>query len=250
MTKGPKEYELLVRDLLQARLTSDGLHNQLKMEQNAHFTGKSGHDHQIDVAAEIKLAGIKLLILVECKYYSKVVGIDEVMEFAARIEDIGAHKGIVVTTRGFQKGAFKMAKSKGIALVVACDLHWEICCESPMREIHLHDSFVSKVERLFDLKGSISKDLRVAYHESAEAGRGERLTEFGVSTGDHGELDGPFQSAARWRGERSSHGYVFTDLDEGIRIETLAGAFRLGDGPFLAVRNGGLFLLTAMSAAS
>jgi len=54
----------------------------------------------------------------ECKNYAGPVQIEDVEEFHAKLEQIGADrtKGTIVTTEGFAKGAFAYAKSKGIGL--------------------------------------------------------------------------------------------------------------------------------------
>ena len=113
------EFELLVKDMLAARLQADISGATLNMVHNKLYKGKSGHDHQIDVSAELTLGGLEMLILTECKYYSHCVGVDDVMEFAYRIQDIGAHKGVLVTTIGFQEGARKIAQSHKITLIKA-----------------------------------------------------------------------------------------------------------------------------------
>lgn len=136
MPADPRSYEVLVRELLEARLRDDCPDAQLRVFHDKRYRGKSGHEHQIDVAAELELAEVRILILVECKHYSRKVGIDDVMELATRIEDIGAHKGIIVTTVGFQEGAVRIAKAKGIALVTAHELVWVpmLHCPSPWLE--------------------------------------------------------------------------------------------------------------------
>src|SRR4051794_5780331 len=59
---------------------------------------KSGHAHQIDVSIELFIAGLKILVIVECKHYKKKVEISDVLELAQRLDDIGAHKGVLVST--------------------------------------------------------------------------------------------------------------------------------------------------------
>jgi hypothetical protein len=127
----PQQYELLVSELLEARLRDELPVTRFRVFRDKIYPGKSGHAHQIDVSAELEVAGAFILIPVECKLYSRKVGIDDVMEFATRIDDIGAHKGIIVTTNGFQKGAVQLAQSKGIALVRAYDLVWVPVLHSP-----------------------------------------------------------------------------------------------------------------------
>lgn len=88
------------------------------VKRNTRLTGKrTGHSHQIDVLIELSVAELRLLVVVECKHYKAKVGIDDVLEFAQRLDDIGAHKGVLVTTLGFQEGAIKVADAHRIALV-------------------------------------------------------------------------------------------------------------------------------------
>jgi len=74
-------------------------------------------------AAGIGIAGARLLCVVECKCYSNSVSANEVEEFHSKLDDIGAHKGIMVTTVGFQDGAVKVAKGRGIALALLTKSH-------------------------------------------------------------------------------------------------------------------------------
>jgi len=89
------------------------------MRARARCRGASGQTYEVDLALEATLAGVAVVILVECKCYTGKVGLDEVTEFAYKIRDIGAHKGILVASSGFQSGAIRVAKREGIALVEA-----------------------------------------------------------------------------------------------------------------------------------
>jgi acyl carrier protein len=84
-----------------------------------HLEGKkSGHLHEIDIVIETTVAQLDILILLECKHYSRTVDVGDILTFASRIDDIGAHKGVMVSTKGFQEGTKKVARAHGIALVV------------------------------------------------------------------------------------------------------------------------------------
>lgn len=146
--KQSKKYEILIRDLLSTKLKKEITRDNFSLFSDKKYKGKSGHEHQIDVSAEIKIAGFLILILVECKLYSRSVGIEDVLEFASRLEDIGAHKGIIISTKGFQDGAKKIAKSKGIALAIVSDLGIknEICFESPVLEQMRHKNFMENLK--------------------------------------------------------------------------------------------------------
>lgn len=83
--------------------------------------GSSG-EYEIDAVAEFEIfGGAKIIVLVECKYYTSPVKRDVVMLLNAKIQEIGAHKGIVFATSGFQSGALEYARVDGIATVNVVD---------------------------------------------------------------------------------------------------------------------------------
>jgi hypothetical protein len=110
----PKTYEEMVADICTVVATGDNV----RVDQRRRFVGQSGQTHEIDVAVEVVLAELKYLTLIECKYWRKRVGLEEVMVLKQRIADIGAHKGVMVSASGFQKGAVTFAEANGIALVL------------------------------------------------------------------------------------------------------------------------------------
>ena len=107
-----KEYEELVADVCGELCSVPGA----VIRHNQRLRGNSGHEHQIDVVIEYP-GPVRLLILVECKYWTHPVTVEEVLVLAQRLTDTGAHKGIIVTRIGFQPGALKVAQARGIALV-------------------------------------------------------------------------------------------------------------------------------------
>jgi Zn-dependent peptidase ImmA (M78 family) len=77
-----------------------------------------------DVAIELTMPGAEahsMLWLVECKNYGRPVPVDDVEEFYAKVQQVGAakSKAILVTTNSFQSGALEFARSKGIGLLRA-----------------------------------------------------------------------------------------------------------------------------------
>jgi restriction system protein len=81
------------------------------------FRGRiSGREIKVEVSFETQLLGARILGLVECKCYKSRVEVSDVEEFHSKIDDIGAHKGIMFTTVGYEAGAVKVAKGRGIAL--------------------------------------------------------------------------------------------------------------------------------------
>jgi restriction endonuclease Mrr len=115
-------YEDLVADLLAQLEKAEprGL-PPLRIARNQKSRGKSGQEHQIDVLVEFERLGLLFTMIVACKHWNQRVGVEQVMVLAQRLEDLAAHKGVIVTTAGFQAGAHTIAASKGIALVLCRD---------------------------------------------------------------------------------------------------------------------------------
>jgi hypothetical protein len=127
-----EKYEELVSLLIKTKLMEGLPTSRYEVFRQKKYFGKSGQPHTIDVSIEVEIAGIKILIIIECKQYSKKkVGVGIVNELYGRIQDIGAHKAIVITPTGFQKGALTTAKSYGIACVIVNDLVGQLLIGDP-----------------------------------------------------------------------------------------------------------------------
>jgi hypothetical protein len=112
MTVTSDEYEQFVQNVCTA-LVGVTVHRQKV------YTGRvSRRDIKVDVSFNYSIMGSDVLFLVECKCYNHRVPVDDVEEFHSKIDDIGAHKGIMITTKGFQDGAIKTAEGRGIALAL------------------------------------------------------------------------------------------------------------------------------------
>ena len=109
------EYEKFIFNLCQAL----GEGAAVKVHRDNIYTGRvSGRKIKIEVSFEAQLLGARILGLVECKCYKSRVEVGDVEEFHSKVDDIGAHKGIMFTTIGYEAGAIKVAKGRGIALFV------------------------------------------------------------------------------------------------------------------------------------
>jgi len=71
---------------------------------------------QIDVAVLRQGFPARPFLSVECKRYNRKLDVNDVGEFAVRIEDVGAEHGILVGPVGFTRGARNLAAAKGIRL--------------------------------------------------------------------------------------------------------------------------------------
>lgn len=105
--------ERLVVDLLtEAGASLDRFH----VEHQERFVAPDGA-YRIDVTARFRLLEVDFLLLVECKDHVRPVEREDVQVLADKMRALGAQKGILFATNGFQKGALDYARSHGIALV-------------------------------------------------------------------------------------------------------------------------------------
>jgi hypothetical protein len=119
----PVDFETFVKSIIRDQLSD----SNIQIHHRRRLRGKrSGYSHEIDLSFEIDLVGTQVLVIVECKAYQRPVSVDDVLEFCSRIDDIGAHKGILVSTRGFTDGAIRLAESKNVAMIQAHVGLWHI----------------------------------------------------------------------------------------------------------------------------
>ena len=113
------QLELFVRDhLTQHKLPL----TRYKVLHNQHLVGLDGA-YQIDVHASFRVMGVEFRVLAECKRMTRALERDVVMAFHAKVQSLGAHKGIIYCTSGFQKGAIQYAEQHGLALVKVVGEH-------------------------------------------------------------------------------------------------------------------------------
>ena len=94
----------------------------VKVFHQREFVGRrSGRRIVVDVSVDRDFGGFRDLWIVECKHYARKVEVGDIEEFQTKIDDIGAQKGLVFSTVGFQLGAIKSAKAYGIGLARLSD---------------------------------------------------------------------------------------------------------------------------------
>ena len=108
------EFEVFCMETLKAYAERENLQNfSIKHDQKIESDDGT---YQIDVIAEYTALGAKNVVLIECKKHSNSVKRDVVTNLHAKLQSLGAHKGIIISTVGFQRGAVQYAEKHGIAL--------------------------------------------------------------------------------------------------------------------------------------
>lgn len=64
---------------------------------------------QIDVLIEQYIAGNRFTLVIDGKYFNKKVDVKAVESFIGMLEDIGAHKGLLISNQGFSEAAYNRA---------------------------------------------------------------------------------------------------------------------------------------------
>jgi predicted Mrr-cat superfamily restriction endonuclease len=101
-----REFEALVARLQRA------FNKTAKVICNEKILGKrSGRIRQIDISIRTKIGTENVLIIVECRMRNRKIDVQAVEAFAGAMNDVGAQMGIMVSTSGFSKAAYVIAKS-------------------------------------------------------------------------------------------------------------------------------------------
>jgi hypothetical protein len=109
------DYEIFTKIFFEKRL-KEKLGYDIPVLHQKILKGKDDEPYVIDLHFELDIVGFRILTLIECKYWNYKVQKRNVNDFRSVIGDVGAHKGIIVTKRGFDAGAISVAKKNGVGL--------------------------------------------------------------------------------------------------------------------------------------
>lgn len=110
------DYEVLVQSIFQ-EIHNQETANNIIVERDVKLIGKSGTTHQIDVFWQFEIGGIKYSTIVQAKDWASSVKQEQILALKSVLDDLPRQpRGIIVTRKGFQKGARKFAESHGIEL--------------------------------------------------------------------------------------------------------------------------------------
>lgn len=63
-------------------------------------------ERQLDVLIEQYIAGNRISIVIDCKYFNKKVDVKAVESFIGMLEDVDCHKGLLISKEGFSEAAY------------------------------------------------------------------------------------------------------------------------------------------------
>ncbi len=86
------------------------------VEHNVKIVGRSGTEHQIDLLVRFDAPLHTSKIIIEAKSYQGSIDKDKVMKLIQIVDDLGADRGIIITTSWFTPGALTTAEGHNVEL--------------------------------------------------------------------------------------------------------------------------------------
>jgi hypothetical protein len=116
------------------------------VKHNDKIMGKlSGKPRQIDVSIRDAIGEFEILIVIECRDQKAPIGLEDIEQFAKKVEDVDAHKGAFVSASGYTSTAPKYARRVGLNLYRLVDVgehEWKTFVSIPVlcnfRVIRIH----------------------------------------------------------------------------------------------------------------
>jgi hypothetical protein len=111
-----------------------------KAQRSVTLKGVRGK-HKIDVFAQTSKGGIIYKVIVECKCWNQKVKKQQVATLASIMDDVGASKGLIISRKGFQKGAIQYATLRSIDLIDLNKILYDLRCVilGLMEALFVHD---------------------------------------------------------------------------------------------------------------
>ncbi len=109
------EYELFIKTHFEKQLQKS-FKKSIKVEHQKELISSEGLKYKIDLHFKFYIEDSEYLTIIECKNWKSRVTRNILNSFDSIRNSLRAHKAIVVTTNGFQKGAIEFAKTNHIGL--------------------------------------------------------------------------------------------------------------------------------------
>lgn len=108
-------YEKLIVDLVRSAMF-ERLGDFFTLLTNSLVSGRSGVSYQVDLEVRFNIAGINYLTIFDIKHRRGKLGAEDILQFSAKTDDVGADKGVIVSSSGFSSAALQLGRAKGLTL--------------------------------------------------------------------------------------------------------------------------------------
>ncbi len=147
----PTDFEILTQRLLIDKLRVN-FGEDIQVNHKKKLTSLTGNTYEVDLSYSFSTFDIEYLTIGECKYWDSYVTREKIGYFKSILDDLKAHKGIVFTTKGFQSGAIKYAKSHGIGLIkITNDNYFEVCAHT--------DGGIDKINEMLNTEENLDEKI-------------------------------------------------------------------------------------------
>ncbi|MGI5202501.1 restriction endonuclease [Spirillospora sp. CA-108201] len=114
----PAEFEEFVADRLFGAAAPHV--SGLSVTLHERVAGSDG-TYDLDATVRYRFAGMAFLVVVEAKHHRNPIKRELVQVLHQKVQSVGGHKGVMVSTAAYQSGAVAFARAHGIALVTVTD---------------------------------------------------------------------------------------------------------------------------------
>ncbi|MDD0801409.1 MULTISPECIES: restriction endonuclease [Acinetobacter] len=117
--------------------------------------------HAVDVYVTFKNFGFEEKWIIECKNWKTNIPKEKVLALRSIVEDIGAHRGFIVSNKGFQSGAVSYSQNTNIDLITFNDLKMIIALNIvPLKELNINKCDNYNQVRRINISNEIIKKLK------------------------------------------------------------------------------------------
>jgi hypothetical protein len=136
MTNGDVKWKMYER---LAAKREEGFHNCSVILNHTVIGRRSGLARQVDVWLTGAVGGHEACVAIECRLYSRRVGIKDVEAFQSFLDDVAADRGVIISQSGFTNGAKARAEKIELETLTpeeAEDFDWEAYWEEEWEDEH------------------------------------------------------------------------------------------------------------------
>lgn len=122
-----REFEILLANIHKS------LAPGAEVKHDQRVVGRSGRRRQLDIVINQRIGLYPTRIVIECRKYRRPVSIEKVEAFAAKLGDVDASEGVIVSSSGFDAGAKAVVANRRITLLryrEATNLDWNAVTSS------------------------------------------------------------------------------------------------------------------------
>ena len=146
-------------------------------EVDATVNGVRGR-HKVDVYVTFKKYGIDCSWIIECKDWNSNIPKEKVAALQSIVNDVGADRGVVVSNKGFQSGAVRLANKSNITLASLEDMKEYLGEEISKNEVEFLQDQVTRLKyAILDI------------NKPAEKSTQGQITKFTISSNGINALD-------------------------------------------------------------